>query len=91
MENAIIELLRYGSFGKMPFFRFATDDIEFGGQLIKKGQGIGVNIQAAWHDPGQVGEPEHARHHAPARRQPRVRCRRALLHRHLPGACAGRS
>ncbi len=51
MENALIELLRYGSFGKMPFFRFATEDIEFAGQLIRKGQGIGINIQAAWHDP----------------------------------------
>ena len=57
MENAIIELLRYGSFGKMPFFRFATEDIEFGGQLIKKGQGIGVNIQAAWHDPAKWDKP----------------------------------
>jgi cytochrome P450 len=57
MENAIIELLRYGSFGKMPFFRFATEDIEFGGQLIKKGQGIGVNVQAAWHDPNKWQEP----------------------------------
>jgi cytochrome P450 len=57
MENAIIELLRYGSFGKMPFFRFATDDYEFGGQLIKKGQGIGVNIQAAWHDPAKWDRP----------------------------------
>lgn len=57
MENAIVELLRYGSFGKMPFFRFATDDIEFGGQLIRKGQGIGVNIQAAWHDPAKWDRP----------------------------------
>jgi cytochrome P450 len=57
MENAIIELLRYGSFGKMPFFRFATEDIEFAGQLIKKGQGIGVNIQAAWHDPAKWENP----------------------------------
>jgi cytochrome P450 len=57
MENAIIELLRYGSFGKMPFFRFATEDIEFGGQRIKKGQGIGVNVQAAWHDPGKWQAP----------------------------------
>lgn len=57
MENAIVELLRYGSFGKMPFFRFATEDIEFGGQLIRKGQGIGVNIQAAWHDPAKWDQP----------------------------------
>ncbi|MFA5941047.1 MAG: cytochrome P450 [Sinimarinibacterium sp.] len=57
MENAIVELLRYGSFGKMPFFRFATEDIEFAGQMIKKGQGIGVNIQAAWHDPAKWENP----------------------------------
>ena len=53
MENAIIELLRLGSFGKMPFFRFATEDIEFHGQSIRKGQAIGVNISAAWNDPAR--------------------------------------
>ncbi|MEQ1438837.1 cytochrome P450 [Fontimonas sp. SYSU GA230001] len=57
MENAIIECLRWGSFGKVPFFRFATEDIEFAGQLIKKGQAIGVNIQAAWHDPAKWENP----------------------------------
>jgi cytochrome P450 len=57
MENAIIECLRWGSFGKMPFFRFATEDIEFAGQLIKKGQGIGINIMAAWHDPKKWENP----------------------------------
>ncbi|MDD3764554.1 MAG: cytochrome P450 [Nevskiales bacterium] len=57
MENAIIELLRYGSFGKMPFFRFATEDIEFAGQQIRKGQAVGVNISAAWHDPARWENP----------------------------------
>ncbi len=57
MENAIIECLRCASFGKIPFFRFATEDIEFAGQLIKKGQAIGVNIQAAWHDPVKWPDP----------------------------------
>lgn len=57
MENALIELLRYGSFGKMPFFRFAMDDTEFAGQLIKKGQAIGVNVSAAWHDPVKWPNP----------------------------------
>lgn len=57
MENAIIECLRCASFGKIPFFRFATEDIEFGGQLIKKGQAVGVNIQAAWHDPAKWENP----------------------------------
>ncbi|HVT36153.1 MAG TPA: cytochrome P450 [Nevskiaceae bacterium] len=53
MENAIIELLRYGSFGKMPFFRFATGDYEFAGQHIAKGEAIGVNVSAAWNDPAK--------------------------------------
>lgn len=53
MENAIIELLRHGSMGKLPFFRFASEDIEFGGQHIRKGQCILVNLSAAWHDPAQ--------------------------------------
>ncbi len=57
MENALVELLRYGSFGKMPFFRFATEDIEFAGQHIKKRQAIGVNIAAAWHDPAKWDKP----------------------------------
>lgn len=57
MENAIIECIRYGSFGKMPFFRFATEDMEFAGQLIRKGQGVGVNIMAAWHDPAKWENP----------------------------------
>ncbi|HUR41032.1 MAG TPA: cytochrome P450, partial [Verrucomicrobiae bacterium] len=57
MENAIIELLRYGSFGKMPFFRFATETLEFHGQTIEKGKGIGINIQAAWHDPAKWDKP----------------------------------
>ncbi|TXH05874.1 MAG: cytochrome P450 [Nevskiaceae bacterium] len=57
MENAIIECLRWGSFGKMPFFRFAVADTEFAGQLIRKGQGIGVNISAAWHDPAKWPDP----------------------------------
>ncbi|MDP9140047.1 MAG: cytochrome P450 [Pseudomonadota bacterium] len=57
IENAIIECLRCASFGKIPFFRFATEDIEFGGQLIKKGQAVGVNIQAAWHDPVKWENP----------------------------------
>ncbi|MBI2384281.1 MAG: cytochrome P450 [Gammaproteobacteria bacterium] len=57
MENAIVECLRWGSFGKMPFFRFASEDIEFAGQTIRKGQAIGVNVQAAWHDPAKWDDP----------------------------------
>lgn len=57
-ENAIIECLRYGSFGKMPFFRFATEDTEFAGQPVQKGHCLGINLPAAWHDPAKWDQPE---------------------------------
>lgn len=57
LENALMECLRWGSFGKMPFFRFATEDLELGSQRIRKGQAIGVNLQAAWHDPQKWDQP----------------------------------
>ncbi len=58
MENAIVELLRHGSMGKFPFFRFAVDDTEFGGQQIRKGQSVLVNLSAAWHDPAKWENPQ---------------------------------
>ncbi|MDB5972728.1 MAG: cytochrome [Hydrocarboniphaga sp.] len=57
MENAIIELLRYGAFGKTPQFRFAAQDAEFWGQPIKKGQSILLNLTAAWVDPQKWPNP----------------------------------
>lgn len=57
MENAIIELLRYGAFGKTPQFRFATQDLEFWGQPIRKGQSILLNLTAGWVDPQKWPRP----------------------------------
>lgn len=57
MENAILEMLRWSAFGKLPFFRFAAEDIDFAGQSIKKGQAICVNLTAAWHDPKKWVNP----------------------------------
>ncbi|WP_028006832.1 cytochrome P450 [Solimonas flava] len=57
MENAILEMLRWSAFGKLPFFRFAAEDIEFDGQPIRKGQAICVNLTAAWHDPAKWVQP----------------------------------
>ncbi|MDD3763566.1 MAG: cytochrome P450 [Nevskiales bacterium] len=56
-ENAIIEMLRWSAFGKLPFFRFASGDIEFAGQRIRKGEAILVNLTAAWHDPAKWERP----------------------------------
>jgi cytochrome P450 len=50
MENAIIELLRYGAFGKTPQFRFVAEDLEWRGQKFRKGQSILLNLTAAWVD-----------------------------------------
>ncbi|MDR3418703.1 MAG: cytochrome P450 [Nevskia sp.] len=57
MENAIIELLRVGAFGKTPQFRFATQDAVFRGQHIRKGQPILLNLTAAWVDPQKWERP----------------------------------
>lgn len=57
MENAIIELLRVGAFGKTPQFRFVTEDLEWRGQPFKKGQSILLNLTAAWIDPAKWENP----------------------------------
>jgi cytochrome P450 len=57
-EAALIEALRQGSPGKLPVFRFAVDDLEFGGQAVRKGQAMLVNLAAAWRDPAQWAAPE---------------------------------
>ena len=57
MENAIIELLRYGAFGKTPQFRFVAEDLEWRGQQFKKGQSVLINLTAAWMDDAKWQEP----------------------------------
>ncbi len=57
MENAIIELLRYGAFGKTPQFRFVSEDLEWRGQHFKKGQSVLINLTAAWMDDAKWPEP----------------------------------
>jgi len=57
MENAIIELLRYGAFGKTPQFRFVSEDLEWRGQRFKKGQSVLLNLTAAWMDEAKWPNP----------------------------------
>ncbi len=57
MENAIIELLRVGAFGKTPQFRFVSEDLEWRGQHFKKGQSILLNLTAAWVDEAKWPNP----------------------------------
>ena len=59
MENAILEILRHGAPGKTgPIPRYALEDVELGGQLIRKGQAVMVALSAAWNDPVKWPEPE---------------------------------
>ncbi len=59
MEGAILEILRHGAPGKTgPIPRYALEDIEIGGQVIRKGQAVMVAMSAAWHDPAKWPDPE---------------------------------
>ncbi|WP_410660384.1 cytochrome P450 [Amycolatopsis sp. lyj-112] len=51
LPNAVEELLRYLSVADI-FFRYATEDIELGGETIGKGSTVIVSLLAANHDPG---------------------------------------
>jgi cytochrome P450 len=58
MESAIHEIIRHGSPGIFGIFRYPLEDIEFGGQLLRKGQACNVNMSTAWNDPRKCPEPE---------------------------------
>jgi cytochrome P450 len=50
MPNAVEELLRYLSVADI-FYRYATEDLELGGETIGKGSTVVVSLLAANHDP----------------------------------------
>lgn len=58
MENAILEILRWGFTGKIgPQPRYPLQDMEFGGQWMEKGEPVMVLMPAAWVDPKKWPEP----------------------------------
>jgi len=57
MEAAILEILRHGSPGKTGLYRFALQDVEIGGQLVRKGQALMLVNSAAWNDPKKWTDP----------------------------------
>ena len=57
IETAVEEFLRYNS-PIQTTSRFATDDMEIGGQLISKGQMVRMYIAAANRDPARFPEPD---------------------------------
>ena len=51
IQNAISEVLRHSSSGKTGLARYATEDIEMEGNLIKKGQMLQLVSTTAGRDP----------------------------------------
>ncbi|MFD2469996.1 cytochrome P450 [Amycolatopsis silviterrae] len=55
--NAVEELMRYLSVADI-FYRYATEDIELGGELIPAGSTVVVSLLAANRDPGRFENPD---------------------------------
>ncbi|MGV4982275.1 cytochrome P450 [Streptomyces sp. NRAIS4] len=68
MPNAVEELMRYLSVADI-FYRYATDDIELGGETIRKGSTVVVSLLAANHDPQRFDNPDTLDIHRQARGQ----------------------
>ncbi|WNG42506.1 cytochrome P450 [Archangium violaceum] len=58
IESAVEEMLRYRSPVETTTQRWATQDIEFRGQVIPAGESVQGSLLAANHDPEQFPEPE---------------------------------
>lgn len=57
LPGAVEELLRYLSVADI-FFRYASEDIELGGETIGKGSTVVVSLLAANHDPKRFENPD---------------------------------
>lgn len=55
---AIEEILRYKGPAKMATMRFAREDVDIGGQVIPKGEMVGVVLWSSNHDPARFRDPE---------------------------------
>ncbi|WP_411123036.1 cytochrome P450 [Streptomyces sp. x-19] len=66
LPDAVEELLRYLTVGDV-FYRYATEDIELGGETIGKGSTVVVSLLAANHDPRRFEHPDTLDVHRKAR------------------------
>ena len=57
IANAVEELLRYLTIVHSLVARVATEDVEIGGQLVKAGEGLIMNLPAGNWDPAFAAEP----------------------------------
>jgi cytochrome P450 len=58
VPNAVEEFLRYDGPVERATMRFAAEDVEIGGQLIRRGQAVSVVLASADHDVAQFAHPE---------------------------------
>jgi cytochrome P450 len=66
LPGAVEELLRYLSVADI-FYRYATEDIELGGETIPEGSTVVVSLLAANRDPGRFENPDSLDVHRTAR------------------------
>ncbi len=66
LPDAVEELMRYLSVADI-FYRYATDDIELGGETIPKGSTVVVSLLAANRDPRRFDNPDTLDFHRKAR------------------------
>ena len=66
LPDAVEELLRYLSIADI-FYRYATEDLELGGETIGKGSTVVVSLLAANHDPQRFDNPDTLDIHRKAR------------------------
>ena len=58
VDNAIVEALRFESFGKTGLHRYALEDVNIGGIDVAKGEQIIIASQAGGLDPAQWDAPQ---------------------------------
>jgi cytochrome P450 len=59
LTRAVPELLRHVTLVRMGATLYATEDFEFAGTLLRKGEAVTVALFAADHDPAAYDSPEH--------------------------------
>ncbi|GGN85343.1 cytochrome P450 [Streptomyces albiflavescens] len=57
LPRAVQELLRYVSAVRVGATLYATEDVELGGVLVRRGEGVTSGLLAANRDPGTFGDP----------------------------------
>ncbi|GAB2730738.1 cytochrome P450 [Kitasatospora kifunensis] len=57
VDDAVEEILRYITINQYETFRTALEDVELGGEFVKKGETVTVSLPAANRDPAKFGCP----------------------------------